>query len=138
MKGYFKEPEKTKKTIKKGWIYTGDKGKLDTEGFLYFLGREKDIIKKKGENISAVEVEKIINRHPNVFESAVIGVESELGDEEIKAFIVKEKNKELSKKEIKKWCIKFLAEFKVPRYIIFRKSLPKNITGKILKGKLKK
>jgi crotonobetaine/carnitine-CoA ligase len=140
MKGYFKDPEKTAEVIQDGWVFTGDFGYQDEAGFIYFAGRKKDIIRRRGENISSREIEIAINQNPKVLESAVIGVPSGLvlGDEEIKAYVVLKENEELSYNELVKWCEKKLAFFKVPRYIEYRRGLPKTSgTERIQKQVLK-
>lgn len=139
MKGYFKDPEKTAETIKDGWVYSGDLGKIDKDGFLTFVSRKKDIIRKKGENISAAEVEGVINRHNKVSESAVIGIPSNLGpgDEELAAFVVAKGGETVPADELAAWCSAYLADFKVPKYFEFRESLPKTSTGKMMKAALK-
>lgn len=138
MKGYYKEPRKTLETLRSGWVYTGDIGYKDEDGYFFFVGREKDIIRKKGENISAAEVESVINKHPDVLECAVIAVPSELGhgDDEIKAFIVPT-NPQLQPQEIIDWCTDKLADFKIPRFVEFRPNLPKTALGKMMKEDLK-
>jgi len=139
MKGYFRDPEKTADTLRNGWVYTGDLGKMDEDGFLTFIARKKDIIRKKGENISPAEVEGVINNHSKVSESAVIGIASGLGlgDEEILAFVVLKGGERASDQELIRWCSSYLADFKIPSYFEFRESLPKTPTGKIMKAALK-
>lgn len=137
MKGYFKDKERTAETIRDGWVFTGDKGYMDEDGYVFFVGREKDIIVKKGENVSALEIENIINKHPKVLESAVIAVPSGLGDDEIKALVVL-RDLKLQPEGLIDWCSKNLADFKVPRYVEFRNNLPKTPLGKIRKDLLRK
>lgn len=134
MPGYYKEPELTREVIKDGWLYTGDLGYLDEEGYLYIAGRKKDVIITGGLNVYANEVEFVISEHPGVKEVAVIGIPDELRGEVVKAIIVpKEK---LKKEEIISYCRKRLANYKVPRIIEFRESLPKTSSGKIKKAEL--
>jgi crotonobetaine/carnitine-CoA ligase len=133
MKGYYKEPEKTAEVLKGGWLHTGDNGRMDEEGYLYFVDRKKDMVRRRGENISSLEVEMVINRHPKVLESAVIGVPSELGEEEVKAYVVPEPGQSLLPQEIVEWCRERLAYFKVPRFIAFRDTLPKTPTQRVQK-----
>ncbi len=139
MKGYFRDDEATAKTLKDGWVFTGDNGYVDEDGYFFFIAREKDIIRKKGENISAVELESVITKHPMITEAAVIAVPSNLGhgEDEIKAYVVPS-NKDLKPEEVVTWCTQRLASFKVPRYIEFRESLPKTATGRVKKDILKK
>lgn len=137
MKGYFKEPELTKKMTRNGWLHTGDNGWVDEDGYFYFADRKKDVIRRRGENVSSSEVEHVINAHPKVLESAVIGVSSDLHDEDIKAYVILKPNETLDPIEIIKWCKERLAYFKVPRYIEFRNEFPKTPTHRVEKYKLK-
>jgi crotonobetaine/carnitine-CoA ligase len=137
MKGYFKELELTKKAIRNGWLHTGDNGWVDEDGYFYFADRKKDVIRRRGENVSSVEVENVINAHPKVLESAVIGVSSDLYDEDIKAFVIPKPNENLDPIDIIKWCSERLAYFKVPRYIEFRNEFPKTPSHRVEKYKLR-
>ena len=87
MKGYFKDAEGTRKALRDGWLHTGDVGYRDAEGFYYFGGRKKDRIRRRGENVSAWEIERAVSAYPGVEECAVIGVPSELAEDEIKVFV---------------------------------------------------
>jgi len=138
MLGYFKDEETTRNAIRNGWFHTGDLGYKDEDGYIFFLDRKKDIIRRKGENISATEVEMVINTHPKVVEAAIIAVESKLSEDEVMGCIVLRPNETLDPEEIIDWCRKSLAEFKVPRYIQFRDSLPKTATQRVAKYLLKK
>jgi acyl-CoA synthetase (AMP-forming)/AMP-acid ligase II len=141
MKGYFKDPEATAKALRDGWVYTGDSGYMDADGYFFFVAREKDIIRKKGENISAVELENVISQHPKVAEAAVIAVPSALGhgEDEIKVYVVPSlQGEDLRPEEVVAWFSERLAPFKVPRYIEFRQNLPKTATGRVKKDILKK
>ena len=139
MKGYFKDEGLSSETIREGWLHTGDSGYRDEEGYFFFAGRMKEIIRKKGENISALEVEAVINRHPKVLESAVIGVPSPsgFGDEEVKAFVVLKSGEHLVYPELIEFLSTELAHFKVPRYLEYRPDLPKNEMGRVMKEVLK-
>jgi crotonobetaine/carnitine-CoA ligase len=140
MIGYFKDPKSTAETKREGWIHTGDLGYQDEEGYFFFVGRKKEVIRRKGELISPVEIEAVINRHPSVQDSAVIGVPSGLGsgEEEIKAYVRLRLDKTVTPKEIISWCKGKLAEFKVPRFLEFRNDFPKSAIGRIQKNLLKK
>jgi len=138
MQGYWKDLDETNKVLKNGLYYTGDIGKMDDEGFLYVVGRTKDMIKVGGERISAKSVEEIILEMKEVHEVAVIGIEDELLGEAIKAFIVPTDGITLDAQDILKFCKKKLPQFKIPKFIEFIKSLPKNESGKILKNELNK
>jgi carnitine-CoA ligase len=140
MKGYFKDEGLTSETIREGWLHTGDSGYRDEAGCFFFTGRVKEIIRRKGENISALEVEAVIQRHPGVSECAVIGVRSPsgLGDEEVKAFVVLKDGEEPDYAELIEFLSSELAHFKVPRYLEYRRELPKNAMGRVMKEVLKK
>lgn len=137
-KGYYNLPEETKKTLKQGWLYTGDIGYKDEEGYLYITDRKKDIIIKGGFNISPKEIEETLSLHPKVREAAVIGCKEKGGrEEDIKAFIVLTEGEEITPEEILKYCRKKLASYKVPDGIEFKDSLPKSATGKVLRKELR-
>jgi crotonobetaine/carnitine-CoA ligase len=137
MSGYFKDEEKTWETIRDGWLYTGDYAYKDEDGYLYFVDRKKDIIRRKGENISATEVESVLLAHRKISEAAVIAVPSELGEDEVLAVIVLGENQSMTPEEVIEWCQGRLANFKVPRYVQFRSSLPKTPTERVAKYILK-
>jgi carnitine-CoA ligase len=133
MKGYFKEEEKTRETIQNGWLYTGDYAYRDEAGYLFFIDRKKDIIRRRGENISATEVETLLLSHPKIGEAAVVAVPAELGEDEVLAALVVKENQVLSPEEAIDWCRERLADFKIPRFIQFRTSFPYTPTGRIAK-----
>ncbi|WP_131809405.1 AMP-binding protein [Mycolicibacterium iranicum] len=137
MLGYFHDPEKTAEALRDGWLYTGDMARRDTDGQYYFVDRKKDIVRRRGENVSSLEVENVINDHPSVLESAVIGVPSELTDEDLMVFIVARDGSELNFGDIGDWAAERLARFKVPRYYRQIDSLPKTSTQKIAKHQLR-
>jgi crotonobetaine/carnitine-CoA ligase len=137
MKGYFKDPQKTREAIRDGWFYTGDYAYQDEDGYFFFIDRKKDIIRRRAENISAREVEVVIDENPKVLESAVIAVPSELGEDEVMACIVLKPNQTMSPEEVIDWCKERLADFKVPRFVQFRKDFPKTATERTIKGILK-
>jgi crotonobetaine/carnitine-CoA ligase len=121
---YYKDSEATVAAWKNLWFHTGDIGYKDEDGYLFFVGRRANVIRCKGENVSAEEVEQVMNGHRGVKESAIIGVPSEVGEEEIKAFIVPNKGSRVLPEELIRFCEERLAYFKVPRYIEFIDELP--------------
>ncbi|MFQ5853943.1 MAG: class I adenylate-forming enzyme family protein, partial [Candidatus Binatia bacterium] len=126
--------------LKEGWLHTGDLGYLDEDGFLYFVDRKKDMVKRGDENISSEEVERVLNSHQLIAESAVIGVPDPVRQEEVKAFIVLKPPatpQNLPPAEIWDFCQEHLAPFKVPRYLEYRKELPKTPSSKIQKSVLR-
>ena len=138
MTGYYKNPAATAAALRDGWLYTGDLGTVDEDGFLYFMDRKKDMIKRGDENISAEEVERVLNAHPEVAESAVIGVPDPIRQEELKACIVlKPRANETGPDDLWSWCAERLAAFKVPRYVEFYAELPKTPSSKVQKHLLR-
>jgi long-chain acyl-CoA synthetase len=137
MKEYFGKGEETKKTLRDGWLHTGDVGKKDEEGFFYIVDREKDMIIKGGENIYPKEIEDVISQVAGVHDVAVIGIPDELSGEEVKAFVVPHIGHELSPDVIIAHCKKHLADFKVPKEVEFVIGIPTSAVGKSLKRKLR-
>ncbi len=127
MKGYWNNPEQTASTLIDGWIYTGDVGKFDEDGYLYWLGRQKEMIKVSGFSVFPEEVEALVNQHPAVLENAVIPVEDAKKGEVIKTFIIlkPEYENKTSPEEIIEWARKSMSSHKVPAYVEFRDELPK-------------
>jgi acyl-CoA synthetase (AMP-forming)/AMP-acid ligase II len=140
MKGYYKNPEATARVLKNGWLYTGDLGYLDEDGYLYFVDRVKDMVRRGDENISSEEVERVLNSHPAVAESAVIAVPDQIRGEEVKAYIVLKPPATpvtVPPQDIWDFCKPHLAAFKVPRYIEYRAELPKTPSSKVQKNILR-
>jgi carnitine-CoA ligase len=137
MKGYFRDPEATAATIQHGWLRTGDNGYLDRDGYLYFHNRKKDVIKRAGENVSALEVETILLMHAEVAEAAVIGVPDGIRDEAVKAYVVLVAGSAATAGQLQDHCRAHLAEFKVPTIVDIRDALPKTSIGKIEKRRLR-
>jgi fatty-acyl-CoA synthase len=137
MKGYRKDQAATDAVIKDGWFHTGDMAVVDSEGYITIVDRKKDIIISGGENISSVEVEKVIQNHPAVFETVVIGVPDEKWGEVPKALVVLKPGMETNELEILQFVRDHLAGYKVPKSVEFRNELPKGGTGKILKKELR-
>ncbi len=136
MKEYYKNPELTAKTVRDGWLYTGDMAKMDQDGFVYLVDRKKDVVISGGENIYPVEVEETLHHHPDVYDVAVIGIPDErLG--EVVAVVIKSKpGSTVTKEEILKYCEQELPRYKRPRIIIFDE-VPRSPTGKLEKTKLR-
>jgi fatty-acyl-CoA synthase len=137
MDGYLKDQEATDTVIVDGWFHTGDMAVVDQEGYITIVDRKKDIIISGGENISSIEVEKVIQNHPAVFEVVVIGIPDEKWGEVPKALIVLEEGKTATKDEIITYVKEHLAHYKAPKFVEFRDELPKSGTGKILKRELR-
>jgi long-chain acyl-CoA synthetase len=137
MKGYWNRPEETAEVLKDGWLYTGDIGYRDADGYFFITERKKDIIIKGGENIAPREVEEVIFSHPKVSEAAVVGVKDAIYGEEIKACVVLKPGQSATPEEIIFHCEKRLKHFKSPKYVVFLPALPKNLVGKVLKKELR-
>jgi acyl-CoA synthetase (AMP-forming)/AMP-acid ligase II len=140
MKGYYKNPEASAKALKNGWLYTGDLGYLDEDGYLYFVDRVKDMVRRGDENISSEEVERVLNSHPQVAESAVIAVPDLIRGEEVKAYIVLKSPatpESVPPEKIWSFCKLHLSAYKVPRYLEYRGELPKTPSSKVQKNILR-
>jgi crotonobetaine/carnitine-CoA ligase len=135
--GYWQDENQTKAALWGGWFHTGDLGRLDEEGYLYFQDRKKDVIRRRGENISSLEVEEVLKREPRILDCAVIGVPSELAEEEVKAFVVIRPGEQMKPEEVVQWCVERLAHFKVPRYVEFREELPRTPSLRVRKDMLR-
>ena len=138
MKGYYKLPEETKKTIKDGWLYTGDVAKIDKDNYIYIVDRKKDMLIVRGLNVYPREIEEALYLHPKVAEAAVIGVKDKFKGEIPKAYVVLKEGEQAEEGELISFLRERLASYKAPRTIEFRDSLPKTSTGKILKRALRK
>ena len=123
--------------LREGWLHTGDLAWLDDEGFLYFVDRKKDVIRRRGENISSQEVEDVIKRHATVLDCAVIAVPSELGEDEVKAYLTPRPGAVIDPGEIIYWCADNLAYFKVPRYLEIREEMPRTPSLRVRKDVLR-
>ena len=135
--GYWRNEEQTRLALRDGWLFTGDLGWMDEDGYLYFVDRKKDIIRRRGENISSKEVEDVMKRHPKVLDCATIAVPSELGEDEIKAYVVPRPGSAVKPEELVYWCAEHLAYFKVPRYIEMRDELPRTPSLRVRKDLLR-
>ena len=137
MKGYYKDPEKTKEAIVDGWFHTGDLAVVHPDGYIEIRDRSKDIIISGGENISSTEVEGVLYKHPAILECAVIAVPDEKWGEVPKAIVVLHESAEVTEKEIIDYCRDNMAHFKAPKSVEFVEALPKTATGKIQKFRLR-
>ncbi len=137
MQGYYRDPDQTAAAFHDGWFRTGDLVWRDADGFYWFVARKKDIIRKRGENISGAELDRVIGEHPEVLEAAAIAVPAELGEDEILAAVVRRAGAGVSAQEIAQWCRERLAPVKVPRYVVFLDELPHTPTHRVAKFKLK-
>lgn len=133
MQGYFRQPEETLLAFRDLWFHTGDRGWMDEDGYLYFVDRLKDIIRRRGENVSAWEVEQVVNGMPEVEESAAYGVPSDLGEEEVMVAVVGRPGAAVTPGELVAICERQLPAFAVPRYVRTVSALPKTATQRVQK-----
>lgn len=137
MKGYDNNPDETVRRWRNLWWHTQDLGRMDEEGNLFFLGRLKDVIRHRGENVSAVELETLLLCHPAISECAAIGVRSELGDEDIKVFVKRAADSVLDVESFYAYCRENMAKFMIPRFLIYLEEFPYTYNGKIDKKTLR-
>jgi len=137
MHGYYKKKEATTETLKNDWLYTQDMARFDRDGYLYIAGRKKDMVNVRGLNVYPREIEEILYQNPKIKEAAVIGIADTRKGEIPKAFIVLKENQTAREQEIIQYLREKLAAYKIPKYVEFRTSLPKNTMGKVLKRVLK-
>jgi long-chain acyl-CoA synthetase len=137
MKGYWNRPEESAKSLRRGWLYTGDIAKMDEEGYFYIVDRKKDMIICGGYNVYPREVEETLYLNPKVLEASVLGIPDPYRGETVKAFIVLKPGKKATGEEMIEFCRENLARFKVPTVIEFRDELPKSHVGKVLKKVLR-
>ena len=135
--GYYDMGEATAEAWRGGWFHTGDRGVVDADGYLTFIDRVKDCVRRRGENISSWEVEQAIARHPDVLEAAVVGVPSEFSEEEVLACVVLKPGRTLAAGELIEHCDGRMAHFAVPRYVRWMDELPRNASERVQKFELR-
>lgn len=133
MKGYYKNPEATAETLRHGWLHTGDLGVCDEEGYLYIVGRKKEMIIRGGINVYPKEIEEVLYKHPKVKEAAVISLPDTIWGEQVGCCLVLKDGEPWSPEQVIAYCQEHLADFKCPRHVFFMDSFPKTATGKIQK-----
>ena len=134
--GYWGRPEATLAVSRNWWFHTGDFGKVE-DGFLYFVDRKKDYLRRRGENISSFEMEKIFLGHPDIVDVAVHSVPSPIGEDDVKVTAVVQPEADLSEEGLCRWSLDRVPYFAVPRFIEFREVLPRNPVGRVLKYQLR-
>lgn len=137
MKSYYNKPEETQRTFHNGWLLTGDMAVIDDDGYITIVDRKKDMIISGGENVYSVEVEQVLNSHPQVLEAATIGFPSEKWGEAVGAVIVVKDGETIDENQLKDFCREKLAGYKIPRQFEYVEALPRNASGKILKYRLR-
>jgi len=133
MKGYWQMAEETAKTLRDGWLYTGDMARMDEDGYFYIVDRKKDMIVASGYNVYPREIEEVLFEHSDVSEAVAIGVPDEYRGETVKAFVVKKPGSSVTEEEIIAFCKERLAPYKTPKSLEFRDELPKSAVGKLLR-----
>lgn len=133
LKEYYRRPDATSAGFRDLWFHTGDRARMDEDGFFYFVDRAKDTIRRRGENVSSWEIETVIDAHPAVLESAAYGVPDEVSEEEVAVAVVLKPGAELEPRALLDHCQGGLARFAIPRYVGFRDALPKNQNQRIQK-----
>ncbi|SDN56931.1 AMP-binding protein [Alkalicoccus daliensis] len=136
MQGYWKRPEETASALQNGWLYTGDMGYMDEEGYFYIVDRKKDMIIAGGFNIYPREIEEVLYEHEAVKEAVAMGIPDPYRGETVKAYIVVKEGQKVTEKELDQYCRSQLASYKIPRKYEFREELPKTMVGKVLRRAL--
>lgn len=136
-KGYYKMPDETAKTIRDGWLYSGDIGKMDSEGYFYIVDRKKDMIIAGGYNIYPRDIDEVLFEHPKILEACAVGIPDSYRGETVKAFVVLKPGEQMSEQEVIDYCREKLARYKVPTQVEFIQTLPKSGVGKILRKELR-
>ncbi|MBM4433059.1 MAG: long-chain fatty acid--CoA ligase, partial [Chloroflexi bacterium] len=137
MKGYYKNARDTATAIKDSWLYTGDIGCVDDDGYLFITGRKKETIIVKGQNIYCSDIEEALRAHPKIAEAAVAGIPDKLRGEVVRAVISLKAGELTTAEEIRRFCRQYMADYKLPKQIIFSDSLPRTANSEINRGDLK-
>jgi long-chain acyl-CoA synthetase len=137
MKGYWKLPQETVKTVRDGWLYTGDIARMDEEGYFYILDIKKDMIIAGGFNIYPKDIDQVLAEHPKVTQAVAVGIPDRYRGETVKALVVLKPGESAAEEEILEFCRKNLAKYKVPTQVEFCQALPKSTSGKILRRMLR-
>lgn len=137
MSGYWNHPDDTASSLRNGWLYTGDIAYMDEDGYFYIVDRKKDMVLIGGYNVYPREIDEVLHQHPKVLDAVSVGIPHPTRGEVIKAYIVPKPGQSLEKHEILKFCRQQLANYKVPKDVEFRESLPKTMVGKTLRRALR-
>ena len=135
--GYYRMPEASLASMRNGWFHTGDRVRIDEDGYMWFVGRGKDTIRRRGENVSAFEIESVVKKHPAVADAAAYAVASELGEEDVALAVVLREGHALDEAELVRWCAANMAYFMVPRYVRRLPDLPRTLSHKVQKFRLR-
>jgi long-chain acyl-CoA synthetase len=137
MKEYWNNPEETAECLKDGWLYTGDIGKMDDEGYFYILDRKKDMIICGGFNVYPRDIDEVLIQHTKVKDAVAVGIPDPYQGEAVKAYVVLKEGETATEEEIISFCRENLAKYKVPTCVEFRGELPKTMIGKVLRKALR-
>jgi crotonobetaine/carnitine-CoA ligase len=135
--GYWNRPDATVEATRNLWFHTGDLARLDEDGYAYFVDRKKDTLRRRGENISSFEMEKVLYGHEAVKDAAVHAVPSPVGEDDVKVTVVLQDGAALTEEELCRWVAERVPFFAIPRYVEFRADLPRNPVGRVLKYALR-
>jgi len=137
MKGYWNNPEETTNQLRDGWLYTGDIGQVDEDGYFFIVDRIKDMIIAGGYNIYPREIDEVLYRHPKIMDAVAVGIPHEYRGETVKAYVVLKQGEQATEEEILGFCKEKLAAYKTPKIVEFRNELPKSAVGKVLRKVLR-
>ncbi|MFH1002796.1 MAG: AMP-binding protein, partial [Chloroflexota bacterium] len=137
LSGYYNNPRATAEVLRDGWLYTGDIGRLDEDGYLFFVGLKKEMIIVKGQNVYPVDIEDVLLTHPKVAEATVVGVPDKIRGEIVRAVVRLKEGERATEPEIRQFCREQIADYKVPKQVIFTDRIPRSAGGKIDKAALK-
>jgi crotonobetaine/carnitine-CoA ligase len=135
--GYWNRPEATVEATRNLWFHTGDLGRIDDDGYMYFVDRKKDALRRRGENISSFEMEKVLYGHEAIKDAAVHAVASPIGEDDVKITVVLQDGADLTEEQLCRWMAERVPYFAIPRYVEFRPDLPRNPVGRVLKYQLR-
>ena len=135
--GYWNNAEATMSVWRNLWHHMGDQARVDEQGNFFFVDRSKDVIRRRGENISSFELETTFNQHPDIAEAAIHAVPSEFMEDDVKATIILQPGASVNESDVLEWAREHVPKFALPRYIEFRSELPKNASGRVLKFRLR-
>ncbi len=135
--GYWNRADETVAALRNLWFHTGDLGRLDEDGYAYFVDRKKDTLRRRGENISSFEIEKVLHGHPAIKDAAAHAVPSPLGEDDVKITVVLQDGAQLTEEELCRWVAERVPYFAIPRYVEIRDDLPRNPVGRVLKYQLR-
>jgi long-chain acyl-CoA synthetase len=138
MLGYWRDPERTREALRDGWLWTGDMGFVDEDGYLYLVDRKSDMIISGGENVHPTETENALQEHPAVYEVAVVGVPDARWGEAVKAVVALQPGRQVAAEELMEFCKQRIAGYKCPKSVDFVDELPKSTVGKILRREVKR